>query len=287
MNIRFVRRASVPMPRVRGFALAVSIALIAGGCSSGSTTSGSADARQPSGARLSLVVVGDSIPNNAPYDCPGCVGFASQYGDALHKATGQEVDTLNLSEHNNLTLPMLLKELPSLKDQLSSADAILVGVAHNSIELNADRPCGTRFDESKNTFADWSKLDEKCARRTTAHYRPLYDKLYSTIASWRGGRPTVLRTIDKYNDWTGFKPAHLTRAQVATVVMFHNKWNRMLCASAEAHGFICVDIYHAFNGPDGTRASGHLLGPDYTHPSQKGNDVIAKTLIAQGFAPLA
>src|SRR4029079_1407260 len=136
-----------------------------------------------------------------------------QYALALGQRTGREVETSNLSEHNNLTLPMLLKELlhtrtsdegmPSLKEQLSSADAIIVGVAHNSIELNADRPCGTRFVESRSTFAAWSKLDEQCARRTTERYRAQYDKLFSTIASWRGDKPTILRTIDKYNDWTG------------------------------------------------------------------------------------
>jgi lysophospholipase L1-like esterase len=291
-------------------ALAASTVLIAWGCvsctsshSSGAgetaqsaSASASESASVPTDGPLSLVVIGDSIPYNASYDCPGCVGFVAQYALALGQTTGRTVETTNLSEHNNLTLPMLLKELhahtsdeglPSLKEQLSSADAIIVGIAHNSIELNADRPCGTRFVEARNTFADWSKLDAQCARRTTALYRPQYDKLYSTIASWRGDKPTILRTIDKYNDWIGWKPAHLTREQVATVVVFHNLWDRMLCASATAHGFTCADIYHAFNGPDGTRASGNLLGLDYTHPSQKGNDLIAKTLIAQGFAPLA
>ncbi len=275
-------------------ALAASVALVAWGCGSCASSDNSdtqAVAPEPSLSSsgvppLKLVVIGDSIPD-AAFECPDCVGFADQYAHALGKASGRDVDTINLSEHTGLTLPRLLRELPSLKQFLSPADAIIVGIAHNSIALNADRPCGTRFVDSQHTFADWSKLDAPCARRSTAHYRPLYDKLYSTIASWRDGKPTILRTIDKYNDWTGFKPAHLTPAQVATVVMFHNMWNRMLCASATAHGFNCADIYHAFNGPDGTRASGNLLGPDYTHPSQNGHDVIAKTLVAQGFAPLA
>ena len=267
--------------------LAVPLVLVAWGCASCASSTSSDAAAASSNAPLSLVAIGDSIPNNASYDCPGCVGFVDQYAGALGQATGREVETTNLSEHNNLTLPMLLQELPRLKEQLSSADAIIVGVAHNSIELNADRPCGTHFVESRNTFADWSKLDEVCARRTTEHYRASYDTLYSTIAAWRGDKPTILRTIDKYNDWIGWKPAHLTHEQVATVVMFHNLWDRMLCAAARAHGFACADIYHAFNGPDGTHASGALLGSDYTHPSQSGNDVIAKTLIAQGFAPLA
>lgn len=261
-------------------ALLVSLALVVGGC-------GSSDSSRPgSSSALRLVAIGDSIPFNASYDCSGCVGFVDQYAAALGKATGRKVETTNLSEHNSLTLPMLLDELPGLKAQLAGADAIIVGVAHNSIELNAERPCGTRFVEAQNTFADWSKLDQRCARRTTAHYRPLYDRLYATIARWRDGRPTILRTIDKYDDWVGWEAAHLTPAQESTVVRFHDLWNRMLCRSARDHGFTCADVYHAFNGPDGRHASGDLLGADYTHPSQEGNDLIAQTLIDEGFAPL-
>jgi lysophospholipase L1-like esterase len=53
----------------------------------------------------------------------------------------------------------------------------------------------------------------------------------------------------------------------------------MLCDVAEDH-FNCVDIYHAFNGPHGTKAAGDLLAADYTHPSDKGNALIAKLLVA-------
>jgi lysophospholipase L1-like esterase len=51
--------------------------------------------------------------------------------------------------------------------------------------------------------------------------------------------------------------------------------------------FTCVDIYRAFNGPAGDKPSGDLLSNDYTHPSDKGNELIAKTLTNTGFAPLA
>ena len=57
--------------------------------------------------------------------------------------------------------------------------------------------------------------------------------------------------------------------------------------SAEEHGFGCADIYHAFNGRDGTKPSADLLSADYTHPSDQGNARIARILIAQGFDPLA
>ena len=169
---------------------------------------------------------------------------------------------------------------------LSSADAIIVGIAHNSFALNGDQPCGTTFDEETNTLEDWSKVTAQCAVSSAAEYRPQYDELFDTIASWRNGKPTLLRTIDKYNDWNGWEAAHLTPGQVHRTVIMHDPWNRMLCESAERHGFVCADIYHAFNGEDGTKKSGDLLAADDTHPSDEGNERIARVLIAQGFKPL-
>jgi len=61
----------------------------------------------------------------------------------------------------------------------------------------------------------------------------------------------------------------------------------MICKAAQANGFTCADIYHAFNGPDGLTPSGDLLAKDYTHPSDKGNEVIARVLADLGYAPLA
>jgi len=49
----------------------------------------------------------------------------------------------------------------------------------------------------------------------------------------------------------------------------------------------CADLYHAFNGPDGSKDAGDLLAGDHTHPSEKGNDLIATLLVDEGFAPLA
>lgn len=283
---------------------AVFVAALAGAlasCASGENTGGAADRTsppvvtapeettvdtRPDTSALQLVVIGDSIPFNSPSDCAGCTGFVDQYAAALEKATGRPVSTTNLSQRNGMTLPMLMDDLDTVRDELSAADAIIVGVAHNSMVLNADKPCGATFDEATSTLSDWDLVDEKCAAESTAEYRPMYDELYSTIAGWRGGEPTILRTINRYSDWLGWADAGLTPEQEQKTVMLHDAWNTMLCASAEANGFQCVDIYDAFNGSDGTKPSGELLGPDYTHPSQKGNDLIAEMLISAGFAPI-
>ena len=133
---------------------------------------------------------------------------------------------------------------------------------------------------------DWSKIDSACAAKASKKSRPVYDELYSTVAGWRAGKPTMLLKVNRYNDWIGFDQANLSPAQADKTVILHDAWNTMLCDSAEANGFDCVDVYHAFNGADGSKPSGDLLADDYTHPSQLGNDEISQLLTARGFAPL-
>jgi lysophospholipase L1-like esterase len=239
-------------------------------------------------AALHLVVIGDSIPYNSSMDCPGCTGFVDRYADALTKATSRDVETSNLSQHTGLTLPMLLDELEvSYKEPLSDADAIIVGIAHNSFELNSEKPCGSTFDEATSTLTDWSKVTAECATSSAAKHRPLFDELFATIADWREGQPTLLRTINRYNDWNGWEEANLTPDQVQRTVVMHDAWNEMLCKSAKKHGFACADISEAFNGAHGTKPSGDMLAADYTHPSDKGNARIAEVLTSLGFDPLA
>jgi lysophospholipase L1-like esterase len=231
---------------------------------------------------LTLVALGDSITSGN--DCGGCTGFVDRYGRAVEKATGRRVTVQNLSQHDNLTLPRLLAELDSFKSSLVAADVIVVGIAHNTIELNADRPCGAPLQHD---LPQWAAMDRACAVQSAKRARILYDRLYSRIAALRKGKPTIFRTINRYNDWIGSPNAHLTPSQERITAMFIAKWNAELCQSARAHRFGCADISRVFNGANGLKPSGDLLGADHTHPSQKGNVVIARTLIGLGFAPLA
>jgi lysophospholipase L1-like esterase len=267
-------------------ALLILAAVFAAG-SRGSTaaTASSATAASKTGSgKLGLVAIGDSIPYNSPMDCPGCTGFVDRYAGAVEKATGRRVTVQNLSQHNNLTLPGLLDELDSFKSFLAAADIIIVGIAHNTIELNADRPCGAPLQHD---VPRWAAMDRACAIRSAKRARSLYDRLYSRIAALRKGKPTIFRTINRYNDWIGSRDAHLTPSQERLTAMFIAKWNAELCQSARAHRFGCADLSRAFNGTGGLKPAGDLLGADYTHPSDKGHALIARVLAALGFAPLA
>ena len=229
-------------------------------------------------------MIGDSIPYNSPDDCPGCTGFVDQYAGKLEQATGRSVEVQNFSDHTGLTLERLLTGLEPLEQYLAEADAIVVGIAHNSNELSSERPCGAPL---VNGQPRWEVVDAVCADAAARRYRPLYDRLFQRVAATREGSPTLLITLNRYNDWIGWEDGGLDAADERRTTVVLDAWNTMLCDSAEEHGFACADLSRAFNGSDGRRPSGDLLADDYTHPSQRGNDVIDELLVDLGFEPLA
>jgi hypothetical protein len=125
------------------------------------------------------------------------------------------------------------------------------------------------------------------AETSAANARAQYEQLFADIRDIRVGEPTLLRTINRYNDWIGWEDGDLTPEQERITAEFISRWNAMLCETAAANGFACADISTAFNGADGTLAAGDLLAADYTHPSDKGNTAIADVLASLGFSPLA
>lgn len=240
------------------------------------------------GPDLMLVAVGDSIPFNSQKDCPGCTGFVNRYADALAAATGNTVGVRNLSQHNGLQVQGLLDGLGDGREQataLADADAIIVGIAHNDIPWNVDDDA---CDGANGDDIDWSKYTPACFAIEVKRYTPIYDAVFKRIAELRAGKPTILRAINRYNDWNGW-PGHPETTEsdgiVASAAVIA-AWNTMICGAAEANGFTCADISTTFNGADGTHPSGDLLAGDYTHPSDKGNESIADALAAIGFKPL-
>jgi len=236
----------------------------------------------------SLVAVGDSIAVNSSMVCPGCSGFVNRYGDAIFEATGHPVEVRNLSQPM-LKADALLEELKtdaSRRDALANADIIIVSIAFNDTPwLRSDDPC----DGPNGNKPDWSKYNSTCAAAAAEIFRPKFESVYAQIVALREGKPTIFRTINRYNDWIGWigeaGEANPPEATNATRVVL-DAWSAMVCETAQENGFTCADIYHTFNGAAGLTPSGDLLAKDYTHPSDKGNEVIARVLTDLGYAPL-
>jgi lysophospholipase L1-like esterase len=238
---------------------------------------------EPAVAPWSLVVVGNSIPFNSSADCRGCTGFVDRYAADIIAATGHPVEVQNLSQHNNLQIDNLIDELKTdtkRREALSNADIIIVSIAHNDTAWNRnDDPC-----DGASGDPDWSKYDTTCAAAAAEIFRPKFESVFSQIAQLRAGKPTIFLTLNAYNDWIGISGVPSEAKEPTRVVL--DAWSAMICEAAQANGFTCADIYHAFNGPDGGTTSGDLLAPDTVHPSDKGNEVIAQVLVDLGFAPL-
>jgi lysophospholipase L1-like esterase len=234
-----------------------------------------------------LVAIGDSIPFNSPDDCPGCTGFVDRYAAAIIKATGHPVKVMNLSQHTGLQIDGLLDELKtdaSRRDALAQADIIVVSIGHNDTAWNrGDDPC----DGQNGDNPDWSKYNATCATAAADIFRPKLERIFSQIVSLRTGKPTIFRTINVYNDWIGVLGGVVSSEGTNATRAVIDAWSAMTCTAAQANGVTCADIYHAFNGSDGLKPAPDLLAQDTTHPSDKGNAVIAGVLVDLGYAPLA
>ena len=264
-----------------GGALLLAAMLMLAGCGTGSPT----PAASVAGHELVLAAYGDSITANPGEVCPGCTPWVDRYAEALTAATGTPVDVRNHGRPS-LRVEALLQDLTSgsSAEDAAAADAIVVGVGTSDAPWNiADDACdgpATSVD-----LVPWEKYTDECITAEVERFRPTFDAVFKRIVELRVDEPTILRTINRYNDWIGFDGVVPPEA-VEVSVSYVDAWNAMICETAEANGFECGDVGRAFNGADGRTASGDLLAPDYIHPSDKGYERISSVLVELGFAPL-
>ena len=248
-----------------------------------------AAATPPAASALNLVVIGDSIPFAG--FCTECEhAFVDDYALRLEGVLGREVTVINRSRNDGAQLNQIADQVASeakLREQLADADLVIVSAGINDgPPWPATHPCGdlkggatTRDIIDQMLSFTEACLDEEVAAREE-DYRTLFASLTELVPD---GTPVVI--LNAYNSWTGWPelataatPDELAKVNQA-IAYFYDGWNRMECALAAESGFVCIDLYHAFNGPDGAMAAGDLLELDYSHPSKKGNALIADILM--------
>jgi lysophospholipase L1-like esterase len=210
---------------------------------------------------LSLVGLGDSIPGalNCP---PGCRSYVEVYGDLASAALGVPVSVLNLATNDRLESAGLLSRVledHTYRTALAGADLITLTIGNN--------------DQS----GFWGCTSDDACAAARAETRHNIDAILHEIASLRAGKPTAVRVTDYYDMALGDQLR--IRQKFAA-------FNAMICEVAEADGAVCVDLVRPFNGPEGLSDAGDLLLGDHIHASKAGQDLIAKTIAAAGYAPL-
>jgi lysophospholipase L1-like esterase len=243
-------------------------------------------------AGLRLVAVGDSIPYGGQ-DCQ-CPGFPILFGAWIQTTLGVEVDVQNLSQHDNNTASRMAVELPNkpaVLEALRSADIITLTIGHNDTPWNSiDDACDADhgfFDG--NAKASWKALVGPCLKTEVDRYRRNLTSILDQIVALRAGRPTAIRFTTQYSDISdvpGGDPPCCPPEAITVFATVKDAFNKAACEIVETHGAICIDVYHAFNGPKGTDPPGPLLAPDGTHPSAAGHEKIAELLEAAGLAPI-
>jgi lysophospholipase L1-like esterase len=292
-----------PVPRILSFLLPVLVVLLLAACSdpepsadpTGATSESGSEAAAPSDAPpgFVLVAIGDSIPYNLEGDCPGCTGFVDSYAGALEDEVGEPVAVLNRSRHDGARTIDIVEQLQSddgLLAELATADVIVM-----SVGFNDQPPYADAHDGCPEPVTDSDPLSTAVERAAaTSHdcidtvVQAIRGQIAEVFAGLRVQAPdAAIGALTAYDSWLGWSELDAvdkgTRKELyAAVRYWMHEWRDALCDEAEAVGAVCVDVYTAFNGPDGDQPPADFVAADHTHPSQVGNDVIRDLLIGAG-----
>lgn len=242
-----------------------------------------------------VLVIGDSIPYNSPGDCSGCSGFADSFAKALTAEGKGEVTVRNKSRHDGAKTQDIANQLAgdSLTSDLGSADIVLLSFGFNDQPpySSGGPPCQnvSEKDEDAAFISGLAATTTECMDSKTESLRALTATILSRVRELAPASSVAVLT--SYNAWIGWEPVskHPDKADAVAEKSAYalNAWNAALCKEAALVSAACLDVYHAFNGADGRSPAGDLLAPDYTHPSQAGNDAITKVLLASEMVKVA
>ena len=265
------RRGSTRMNAI-GHALGVfvaigMVALLPMGAAAQDTDSPSPTASAPAQPAFTLVGLGDSVPG--ALECPpGCRSYVEVYGELASQALQAPVSVR--------TSPRMTAWTPPGCCPGSSMTTPTAGARRR-------RPDHADHRQQRRPVGSLDLPRRRCVLRRregadgAEHRRdPARDRESPGWSTDRHPGHGLLRHGHR-NPVTPGQP--LLAEKLAA-------FNAMICEVAEANGAVCVDLVPAFNGPDGTADAGDLLVDDHIHPSKAGQELIAATVDATGYAPL-
>ena len=261
---------------------AISVLLLSS-CGGSSSSTANTPVSTPKAGPLHLLVLGDSIAI-PKMGCGSCEGFDRQYAAYLEKTTGRSVELSNQARGGAgiLDLQSLLDSDAAVQSEVTKADVVVVSIGYNSgPPFAADEPC-----HAPDAVHDIDQLNAilnftpECVQDSLEIRKSQLDSVYAKVEALAGCSGASAREhCGVFNNtkenpggdgtFADFPAADRTRVE-AIMVSLTNDWNTMNSAVATVHGFVCADLYHAFNGPDGTGSLKSFVAADFTHPSETG-----------------
>jgi lysophospholipase L1-like esterase len=224
-----------------------------------------------------VVGLGDSVPAAAGCDC---TSFVELFGRDVGRHTGRPSHTDNYAR-NGLDTAGLLAQLrdPVVAAGVARADLVTVTIGANDF-ATAER------DDVAGTCGGSDRLD--CFRATLPSLHANLTAVLDRIGALAAGHPVGVRVT---NYWNVFEDGEVAQARhgdafVRDSDQLTREANAVICDAAARAGAACIDVDTAFEqaSPGGDPTS--LLAADGDHPNQAGQELIAATVAAAGYAPL-
>ena len=277
-----------------GRALIATLMVVVAACSESTASTSPTTSAVPSiGASsevLRLVVLGDSIAVPA-IGCGDCTGFDELYADHLETRTGRPVDLRNEARPGDKieSLQALLDSNSTVQNAIAASDIVVVSIGYNNgPPWGPGDPCHVQeVTRDADLVRAILAMTPECITDTIEKYRGELNAAYGRIEELAAARQQIRVTFGIFDSMRDNPGTDGTLRQVPPEEMesalerfgsIIERWNAMDCVAATAHGFVCADLHHVFNGPDGTSSVGAFAAPDWIHPNEAGQAAMAKLL---------
>lgn len=274
----------------RTLAVTALLALLATGCGAGAETSahptGTPSSTTAAEDVVHIAVLGDSLAETA---------WPDLYGKKVAAQLGRPVEVKVLTA---MGVPEGADLVTGSRESVADADIVIMETGFNNALPDPETGigCAGSFGSNASGILRWIKSTEPtCLTEGIKTYAGLYEQIFAGAKAARAGKPTVfvaMTTVDGNNDpkqadgLIGIMPKAARPEVLDWTLAAYDRWNTMLDGRAKAARFQVVDMFHAVNGPDGSRAVGNL-SDDGRHPNAKGDALYVRQLEAVDLSALS
>jgi lysophospholipase L1-like esterase len=230
------------------------------------------------GTALRVVGLGDSVMETGAGESASIVDVFAAKLKSTGVAGSVAVDNLGDPSATSDSLRIALQSDGKTREAVAAADIVVVSVGGNDADPFATYPPGTCT-----TGGDAAQ----CLAAYAPHLEANLDAIATEIVALRGGKPTALRFMSPdYNPFVGWDQAPSASFGTDFYAQVAGAETAAACAVAERHGGQCADVFHLFNGPDGTADAATYLAADHAHPGRTGIEAVANLLADLGVREL-